>query len=77
MELNYTMGIGPAEDEDGTYFGAYFPDLPGCTTLGKNLEDLRKNAMEAVTLHIQALRDTGQPVPHPNISVETITVKAS
>ena len=77
MDLNYTMVIEPAEDGEGPYFGAYFPDLPGCTTLGKNLEELRENAREAVTLHIQALRETGQPVPKPNISVEIISVKAS
>ena len=77
MEMKYTMVIEPAEDGDGRYFGAYFPDLPGCTTMGRTLAELRSNAGDAVRLHLNALRETGQTIPKPNVSVETISIKAS
>ncbi|MBI4083098.1 MAG: type II toxin-antitoxin system HicB family antitoxin [Candidatus Lambdaproteobacteria bacterium] len=70
----YTMIIEPAEDDQGPYFGAYFPDLPGCGTTGRTLEDLRHHAREALEAHIGALRATGQPVPRPSIAAEEIAV---
>jgi predicted RNase H-like HicB family nuclease len=73
-DLRYTMIIEPAEDDGGPYFGAYFPDLPGCGTTGRTLEELRRNAREAVGAHIGALRATGQPVPRPSVAVEEISV---
>ncbi|MBI3992824.1 MAG: type II toxin-antitoxin system HicB family antitoxin [Candidatus Lambdaproteobacteria bacterium] len=68
------MIIEPAEDDEGPCFGAYFPDLPGCGTTGRTMEELRRNAREALTAHIGALRATGQPVPPPSIAVERISV---
>jgi len=73
-DLRYTMIIEPAEDAQGPYFGAYFPDLPGCGTTGRTLEELRRNAREALEAHIGALQATGQPVPHPSVAVEEIAV---
>ncbi len=33
-------------------YGVYFPDLPGCITVGKNIEDAEKMAEEALGLHL-------------------------
>ena len=77
MERTYTMIIEPAEDENGRYYGVYFPDLPGCGTTGRTLEELNKNAREAIEVHIAALISTGQPVPPPSISIDKITVKVA
>jgi predicted RNase H-like HicB family nuclease len=76
-DLRFTMIIEPAEDEQGPYFGAYFPDLPGCGTTGRTLEELRRNAREALDAHIGALRSTGQPVPRPTVAVEEIAVQVA
>ena len=76
-ELKYLMIVEPAEDEEGTYYGAYFPDLPGCGTMARTLEELRRSACEAVSIHIQALRETDQPVPQPAAIGEEIVIKAS
>jgi predicted RNase H-like HicB family nuclease len=76
-DLRYTMIIEPAEDDGGPYFGACFPDLPGCGTTGRTLEELRRNAREAVSAHIGALRATGQPVPRPSVAVEEISVQVA
>lgn len=34
--------------EDGDYIGVEFPDLPGCFSQGKNLDDAKSNAAKAL-----------------------------
>ncbi|MCH8883411.1 MAG: type II toxin-antitoxin system HicB family antitoxin [SAR324 cluster bacterium] len=77
MDLEYTMIIEPAEDDRGTSYSAFFPDLPGCTTWGATLDELRENAQVAVSEHIAALRDLGKPIPPPRMRAGTVSVKAS
>lgn len=77
MELTFTMVIEPAEDNQGSYYGAYFPDLPGCGTTARTMEELHANAREAVEAHIAALKATHQPVPEPTVSTERITVRVA
>jgi predicted RNase H-like HicB family nuclease len=60
--MEYVIIIEPATD--GTY-SAYVPDLPGCVSSGETIAELQQNIEEAVRGHIEALRDTGQPVPPP------------
>ena len=75
--LEYTMIIEPAEDGEGEYYCAYFPDLPGCTTMGATLDQLRENGIEAVSGHIKASRSLGKPIPPPSVRATTIHVQAS
>jgi predicted RNase H-like HicB family nuclease len=70
--MEYVIIIEPAAD--GT-FSAYVPDLPGCVSSGETIAELQQNIEEAVRDHIEALRDTGQPVPPP--SATTATVRAA
>lgn len=77
METTYAMVVESASDEQGRYYGAYFPDLPGCGTTGRTLKELRCNVREALQVPPAALRATGQPVPKPTARIESITVKAS
>ena len=71
------MVIEPGEGEGGAYYNAYFPDLPGCATAGRTLEQLRANARQAVDLYIQALRDTGQPIPEPAAFCADVEIQAT
>jgi predicted RNase H-like HicB family nuclease len=50
--------------EDGSY-SAYVPDLPGCTTSGDSVEEVRQNIKDAVATYIESLREHGEPVPPP------------
>jgi predicted RNase H-like HicB family nuclease len=59
------------EAAEGGYW-ASFPDLPGCFTQGDTLEVLREHAAEAVTGHLEALREAGKPLPEPVLAVEEI-----
>jgi predicted RNase H-like HicB family nuclease len=46
-------------------WAAYVPDLPGCITTGKTLEETEWNIREAIQGHLQTLREFGDPVPPP------------
>ena len=59
------------EAEEGGYW-ASFPDLPGCFTQGESLDELRKYAREAVSEHLAAMREQGDPMPEPVLTVEPI-----
>jgi predicted RNase H-like HicB family nuclease len=72
--VEYAMVIEPAVGKKGPYLCAYFPDLPGCTTMGKNLGELKAKAREAIEQHLQALAGTGQPIPKPKQQVSSIQV---
>lgn len=47
-------------------YSAYFPDLPGCTSYGVNIENARQNAAEALELHLYGLQNDGDPIPSPS-----------
>jgi predicted RNase H-like HicB family nuclease len=44
-------------------FGVSFPDFPGCITAGRTLDEAKDMAIEALTGHIEVMRDTGESVP--------------
>lgn len=46
-------------------FGLEFPDFPGCVTAGKTVDELLANAVEALALHVEGLRDDDQTIPEP------------
>ncbi len=48
---------------------AYVPDLPGCITTGRTVEEIERNTREAITLHLEGLREDGEPVPDPQTTV--------
>ena len=47
----------------GTNYSAYVPDLPGCVSTGRTLEETERNVREAIAGHIETLREFGEPVP--------------
>jgi predicted RNase H-like HicB family nuclease len=49
-------------------WAAYVPDLPGCSTTGKTLEETERNIREAIQGHLLALREFGEPAP-PAVSL--------
>ena len=44
-------------------FGVSFPDFPGCVTAGKTLDEARRMAVEALSLHIKGMMEDGEPIP--------------
>ena len=44
-------------------WSAYVPDLPGCITTGRTLEETEANIKEAIEGHLRTLCEFGDPVP--------------
>lgn len=52
-------------EESGTGFPAYSPDLPGCVSTGRTVEETERNMREAIEFHIEGLRAEGYEIPKP------------
>lgn len=61
-----TAYIALLRKEASTDFGVDFPDFPGCVTAGKTLDDARRMAVEALELHVEGMREDGEPIPEPS-----------
>jgi len=46
------------------------PDIVGCTTTGRSIENAITNARAAIELHLRYLAEEGLPVPRPHRPVE-------
>lgn len=57
-----------------TGYSAYIPDLPGCITTGRTLDETRARMAEAVPFHIEGLQRQGLQVPEPVTVAETVEV---
>src|SRR5581483_6430320 len=53
-------------------WSAYVPDLPGCVAAGDTREEAERLIREAVSFHIEGLREEGLPVPQPHSLALTI-----
>lgn len=47
-------------------WGAYSPDLPGCTAVGSSREEVEQLMRDAVEAHVDVLRSEGLAVPQPS-----------
>ena len=47
-------------------FGVSFPDLPGCISAGRTIDEAKELAQEALSLHIQGMLEDGEEVPAPS-----------
>ena len=47
-------------------YSAYVPDLPGCVSTGKTIEEVSESIKAAIEFHLDGLREDGLPVPGPN-----------
>jgi len=56
---NYLIIIEKAKNN----YAAYAPDMPGCVTTGKTVEEALKNMQEALEFHIEGLIEDGLPIP--------------
>jgi predicted RNase H-like HicB family nuclease len=70
--IEYIVIIEPADDGSG--YGAYVPDLPGCVATGRTHEEARERIAFSLPLHIESLRAHGEAVPGPRVVVERVTV---
>ncbi len=53
QSLTYLAVFEPSTDVS---YSIYFPDLPGCISIGANLQDASRMAAKAASLHIYRIR---------------------
>ena len=46
-----------------TGFGVYFPDLPGCVTVGSDIQEAKAMAEEALGLHLWGMEKDNEDIP--------------
>ncbi len=67
--MKYVYVIEKASDGS---FSAYVPDLPGCTTSGDSMAEVKANIKDAVTTYIDSLREHNEPVSSPSSQVDVV-----
>jgi predicted RNase H-like HicB family nuclease len=67
--MKYVYAIERADDGS---FSAYVPDLPGCTTSGDTMAEVRANIKNAVDSYLESLRDHNEAVPIPRSVVDVV-----
>ena len=50
--------------------GVWFPDLPGCTSGGDDIDEALRNAPEALELYAEGLHEDGRPLPRARTLTE-------
>jgi predicted RNase H-like HicB family nuclease len=70
MKRRYAVIFERAE----TNWAAYVPDLPGCVTTGKTLDETEGNIREAISGHLETLREFGETVPEPRSVAREVEV---
>lgn len=58
-------------------FGAYVPDLPGCIAAGDSKDEVLSLIRDAIELHLEGLKEEGQPIPLPSSTSELVEVEAA
>ena len=61
MNMRYTIIL----ERGPTNFSAYAPDLPGCVAAADTEDETVALMREALALHIEDMRERGEPIPPP------------
>lgn len=61
--------------EQGTHnWGAYCPDVLGCTSTGRDQAETRRNFTEALQGHLDWMQRDGDPPPAPRTETDTVAI---
>lgn len=59
-----------------TGYSAYSPDVAGCASTGRTVEEVRASMREAIEFHLEGLRLEGLPIPDPSSESAYVEVAA-
>jgi len=65
------------KNEEGDGYWAYSPDLPGCSSIGETLAEVKSNIREAILGYLETLAAMNQAIPAPqddSVYLETVGV---
>jgi predicted RNase H-like HicB family nuclease len=63
-------------EQTSSGYSAYSPDVAGCAAVGDSKEETRRNFQDALAAHFEVMREMGEPIPEPNVSVDYVEVVA-
>lgn len=55
-------------------YAAYPPDLPGCAVTAATKDEALKLMREAITMHLDGLKEDGLPIPLPSTSADYVAI---
>ena len=70
--MRYAIVIEKAESN----YSAYIPDLPGGVATGASIEETESQIREAITFHLDGMREDGIAIPQPASRVEYVEIAA-
>jgi predicted RNase H-like HicB family nuclease len=56
----------------GKNLSAYVPDLPGCIVTGNSVYEVEQLVREAISFHLEGLREDGIEIPEPSCAVQYV-----
>lgn len=65
MDMKYAIVI----EHGPNNLSAYVPDLPGCVTTGRTVDEVQANMREAIQLHVAGMVEDGEAIPVPSSEV--------
>jgi len=68
------MRFAAVYEKTRTGWSAYAPDLPGLGVAGATIQETRRLLREAIILHVEDLRASGQPTPKPKSQADYLDV---
>jgi predicted RNase H-like HicB family nuclease len=68
MAKSHDSYVFPAVFEKSSqgHYGVFFPDLPGCISIGDDLQQAHSMAKEAFGLHLWGFERDGEEIPSPS-----------
>ena len=70
--MKYAVVIERAGDN----LSAYVPDLPGCIATGNSASEVEQLIREAISFHLEGLREDGLEIPEPTCAVGYVELAA-
>ena len=73
----YTFEIVIEKEQEDEGYLAYSPNLPGCFSNGKTIEEAKRNIRQAIEQHVESLLAHNQPIPQNErlVHVEELTIR--
>jgi predicted RNase H-like HicB family nuclease len=66
------------EHTEGSSYGAWVPDLPGCIAAADTREECEQLIREAIELHLAGMREDGEPIPEPSsVDATVVSINAA
>jgi len=64
-------------ERTGNGWSAHAPDLPGCVAAGGSRDETVELMREAIQMHLDGLREDGDPVPAPSAEAEFVELQGA